>query len=117
MKFLVDAHLPYGLCNVLRNRGHDVRHTSELISGNQSSDTVIGELSAFEQRILISKDIDFYYSHLLRGRPFKLDLNKAGNLRRSELIELVTRHLPNIEAALEECSLLELDRQRLLRLK
>lgn len=116
MKFLVDAHLPYGLCNVLRDNGHDVRHTSELVSGNQTSDAVIGELSAFEQRVLISKDTDFYYSHLLRGLPFKLVLIKAGNLRRSEMIELVTRHLPAIEAALEECSLIELDRQRLVRL-
>jgi len=30
MKFLVDAHLPPGLCAVLQHSGHDAVHTHQL---------------------------------------------------------------------------------------
>ena len=30
MKFLVDAHLPPGLCGLLQAAGHDARHTHQL---------------------------------------------------------------------------------------
>ena len=65
MKFLVDAHLPPGLCALLHAAGHDALHTTGLPAHNQTSDRVINELSATEQRVVISKDTDFYYSHVL----------------------------------------------------
>ena len=34
MKFLVDAHLPPGLCVLLRGAGHDALHTRELAAQN-----------------------------------------------------------------------------------
>ena len=41
MKFLVDAHLPPGLCALLRAAGHDALHTRELPAQNQTADQVI----------------------------------------------------------------------------
>lgn len=32
MKFLLDAHLPPGLCAHLRSAGHDALHTRELLT-------------------------------------------------------------------------------------
>jgi predicted nuclease of predicted toxin-antitoxin system len=65
MKFLVDAHLPAGLCGLLQAAGHDAIHTAALPARNQTPDRAINELSITDQRVVISKDTDFYYSHVL----------------------------------------------------
>jgi predicted nuclease of predicted toxin-antitoxin system len=111
MKFLVDAHLPPGLCGLLQAAGHDALHTSQLPAQNRTTDRVINELSLRDQRVVVTKDADFYHSHLLRREPWKLLLVRTGNLRTRELKELFQRHLPAIEAALDQNSLVELDRQ------
>ena len=51
MKFLVDAHLPPGLCVLLRAAGHDALHTRELAAQNQTPDEVINNLSLKDQRV------------------------------------------------------------------
>ena len=111
MKFLVDAHLPPGLCGLLQAAGHDALHTTQLPAQNRTTDRVINELSLREQRIVVTKDSDFYHSHLLRGEPWKLLLIRTGNIRARELKQLLQQHLPAIEVALDQNSLVELDRQ------
>ena len=59
MKFLVDAHLPPGLCALLRAAGHDALHTREFPAQNQTPDEVINNLSLKDQRVVVSKDTDF----------------------------------------------------------
>lgn len=67
MNFLVDAHLPDGLCVLLREAGHDAIHTRSLPSANRTSDDVINAQSLRERRVVITKDTDFYHSHVLYG--------------------------------------------------
>ena len=110
MKFLVDAHLPPSLSAILHSAGHDALHTSGLPAQNMTPDRVINELSVADQRVVISKDTDFYYSHVLQQRPWKLLLVRTGNIRTRELKELFQRQLPAIVQALENNSLVELDR-------
>jgi predicted nuclease of predicted toxin-antitoxin system len=110
MNFLVDAHLPRGLCALLQGAGRDAVHTSQLPAQNRTTDQVINELSAGEQRVVASKDTDFYYSHLLHQRPYKLVLVRTGNIRTRELKELFQRQLPAMVQALADHSLVELDR-------
>ena len=110
MKFLVDAHLPPGLCALFQAGGHDAIHTSQLPAQNKTSDQVINELSVTDTRVVISKDTDFYYSHVLHGRPWKLLLVRTGNIRTRDLKELFQRQLPAILQTLENNSLVELDR-------
>ena len=112
MKFLVDAHLPPGLCAMLLAAGHDAAHTRDLPAQNRTPDEVLNDLSAREQRVVVSKDTDFYHSHLLHGKPWKLLLVRTGNIRTRDLNALFQRHLPEIIAALGQYSLVELDRQR-----
>jgi predicted nuclease of predicted toxin-antitoxin system len=112
MKFLVDAHLPPGLCGVLQAAGHEAVHTRTLPAGNLTPDEAINQMSLREQWVVVSKDSDFYYSHLLHGKPWKLLLIRTGNLGTRELKELFRRHLAEIVQALEQNSLLELDRLR-----
>ena len=110
MKFLVDAHLPPGLCVLLQAAGHIARHTRQLPAKNLTTDNAINLLSAKEKLVVISKDTDFYYSHLLRQQPHKLVLVRTGNIGLRELKDLFARNLPAIESALKKHSLVELDR-------
>ena len=110
MKFLVDAHLPRSLCATLSARGHDALHTFDLPEQNETKDRVLNRLSFEQQRIVITKDTDFFYSHLLQGRPWKLLLVRTGNISARHLKALIERNLPLIEASLQTHSLVELDR-------
>jgi len=111
VKFLVDAHLPPGLCVLLQKAGHEALHTSQLPESNLTGDPVINELSVREQRVVITKDTDFYHSHLLHRKPWKLLLVRTGNIRTRELKSLFEQNLPTILASLDKHSLVELDRQ------
>ncbi|MGD1086747.1 MAG: DUF5615 family PIN-like protein, partial [Verrucomicrobiota bacterium] len=71
MKFVVDAHLPPGLCGLLQAAGHEAAHTSRLTARNRTPDEDLNELSLREQRVVVTKDADFYHSHLLHGKPWK----------------------------------------------
>jgi predicted nuclease of predicted toxin-antitoxin system len=112
MNFLVDAHLPPSLCALLQAAGHDALHTSRLRAQNQTPDEILNELSAREHRVVVTKDLDFYHSHLLQGKPWKLLLVRTGNIRTRDLKALFQTHLSAIVAALEQNSLVELDRQK-----
>ncbi len=62
MRFIVDAQLPASLADIFT--GHDFIHTRDLLLGNKTSDNEINALSVNEERILITKDSDFYYSYI-----------------------------------------------------
>ena len=113
MKFLIDAHLPPVLRRVFAAAGHDAIHTVDLPNHNASKDGVLNTVSMTEQRVVVSKDTDFYYSHLLHGRPWKLVLVRTGNMSLRETRQMFETHLPAIAAALQSNTLVELDRQRL----
>jgi predicted nuclease of predicted toxin-antitoxin system len=110
MKFLVDAHLPRRLCAMLARHGHDAKHTLDLPAGNATKDRTINEISFDEKRVVVSKDTDFFYSHLLHGRPWKLLLVKTGNISTRDFRLLFERNLPAIEAAFQNHTLVEVDR-------
>lgn len=60
MKFIVDAQLPFAVVKWLRQKGFDALHTSELPAQNLTADILIIQLSVVEQRVVISKDRDFW---------------------------------------------------------
>lgn len=109
MKFLVDAHLPPALCALLRDAGHDAAHTSQLAAQNRTTDSAINEISIKEQRVVVTKDTEFYHSHVLQRKPWKLLLVRTGNIQTRDLKALFQQHLPTIVAALDRNSLVELD--------
>jgi len=67
VRFLVDAQLPVRLAGRLTSLGHDVVHTSELSDGNRTSDPEIIEIADRDDRVVITKDLDFLDGHLLKG--------------------------------------------------
>ena len=85
MKFIIDAHLPPSLCNLFKEKGFDAIHTSQLPQKNATSDNQITELSMKEERIVITKDSDFWDSFVLKKEPHKLVLVKIGNSSTADL--------------------------------
>jgi predicted nuclease of predicted toxin-antitoxin system len=41
MRFVVDAHLPPGLCDLLQAAGHDALHTRQLSDQNRTTDEAL----------------------------------------------------------------------------
>ena len=74
MKFLVDAQLPPILAIWLSEKGFDAIHTDNLPDRDETPDSVIRSVADAAGRIVITKDSDFYDSHLLFRQPAKLVL-------------------------------------------
>ncbi|MFM8460377.1 MAG: DUF5615 family PIN-like protein [Chthoniobacterales bacterium] len=105
---MIDAHLPPLLCRVLERSGHSAETTRELPRGNHSTDEQIKEAISNEECVVVTKDKDFYYSHVLHGSPRELLLVRCGNLKLRALLSLFELHLTDIEKALERSDLVEL---------
>ncbi|MEN3940761.1 DUF5615 family PIN-like protein [Prosthecobacter sp. SYSU 5D2] len=112
MKFLIDAHLPPSLKMVFQKAGQDAIHTLDLPNQNASRDSLLNQVSMAEHRVVVTKYTDFYHSHLLQGRPWKLVLLRTGNMGLKETRQMFEAHLPAILDALNEFTLVELDRQK-----
>ena len=110
MKFLVDAQLPPGLCRLLNRSGHDALHASQLPRQNLTTDQEIIVNADADGRAIITKDTDFYYSHVLYSRPAKLLLVRTGNIGVADLVGLFDGQLTEIVEALTTHDLVEVDR-------
>jgi predicted nuclease of predicted toxin-antitoxin system len=110
MKFLLDAQLPPSLKQVFISKGYDCIHTLDLESGNETSDKIINTISVAEQRILITKDSDFFDSFIEKKEPYKI-LVKLGNTSRNELIKFFSDRFTEIieQIKLEDMILLSKD--------
>lgn len=86
MKFLLDAQLPPSLKQLFIDNGFDCIHTIDLEQGNDTSDKIINKISVAEQRILITKDSDFYDSFIVKNEPYKLIIVKLGNISKKDII-------------------------------
>ena len=101
MKFLIDAQLPRRLARWLGTEGHDAVHTMDLPAGNRTEDAQINAISIREQRIVVTKDVDFVDTFLLQRAPRKLLLVTTGNIGNSELVRLFEDNLDSIVHAFE----------------
>lgn len=71
MKFIVDAQLPKSLSDFLNQKGLDSIHTLDLPDRNKTKDRQIAKLTNEEERVVVSKDIDFLESFLIKLEPKK----------------------------------------------
>jgi len=72
----------------LIDKGYDTIHTNDLPNKHLTSDRYIIEIAEKENRIVISKDSDFYKSNLIEGKPEKLLFVTTGNIINKDLIKL-----------------------------
>ena len=93
MRFLIDAQLPSGLCELFKESGHDAVHTSKFPEGNRTSDIEIIKVSTVEDRIVITKDNNFLNSHLLSSQPAKPLLVTTGNISNKMLLNIFRKNL------------------------
>jgi len=108
MKWIVDAQLPRRLSRWIMQRGQDAVHTLDLPRGNRTTDDEIAELSLRQGRIVVTKDVDFVDSFLLKHRPEKLLVITTGNITNAALETLFHRNFQAIAQAFEEHDYLEL---------
>jgi predicted nuclease of predicted toxin-antitoxin system len=110
MKFLVDAQLPFRPVGLLRRAGLDTVHTLDLALGNRTPDSVINELSLTQQRVVVTKDTDFFDSFILAGVPWKLLLVTTGNIRNSDPEAILQANLMRIVDGFDQFSFIEINR-------
>jgi predicted nuclease of predicted toxin-antitoxin system len=82
----------------------------ELPNKNVTDDLEINRISLAEQRVVISKDSDFYDSYSAKQEPFKLLYLTAGNIRNKDLIELFDKNFLLIIHSLQNGSVVELSK-------
>jgi predicted nuclease of predicted toxin-antitoxin system len=111
MKFLLDAQLPPTLKQVFIDKGYDCIHTMDLELGNNTPDKEINAVSTREQRVLITKDSDFYDSIVIRNEPYKLILVKLGNTSRKELIQFFHDRFDEIIEKIKEENMILLSKE------
>ena len=111
MKFFIDAQLPKSIGAYFHNC--DCMHASELKKGNLTKDSVINKLSIKEERAVITKDIDFYYSYVANRKPYKLVLVKFGNIRLSALKTYFNNNSEKIIELLKIHSFIILEKNRI----
>ena len=117
MKFIVDAQLPKNLAYALREKGFDAIHTTELPDGNDTTDAQINQLSLAENRIVISKDGDFYDGFTAKKEPYKSLHVKTGNIKNSQLIELFDKNIELIIKELNESSVVQISQNHLIKIQ
>ncbi len=108
MKFLLDAHLPKKLSTFLVWKGYDSLHTLDLPNQNRTKGSQINQISIDEQRIVISKDLDFIESLLISNKPYKLIYISTGNITNKQLLEIFSRNIEKIVEYAHEYRLIEI---------
>ncbi len=109
MKFIVDAQLPKSLSDSLNLKGFDSIHTLNLPGKNKTKDSQIAKQANSEQRIVISKDVDFLESFILKSEPQKLIMVRTGNITNKELIKLFDVNLDLIIKMISRSDLIEIN--------
>ena len=108
MRLVVDAQLPQRLANRLTALGHDAVHIKTLPNAGDTTDAEIAEFADSEHRIVVTKDVDFYDSHIARGTPRQLLRVMTGNIKNSDLLALFDQHIAAIEHAFSDSDHVEL---------
>ena len=70
MKLIIDAQMPFRLSQLLKEKGHDVIHTDDLVNKERTSDSEIRNIAQQEKRIVVTKDVDFLNSFYINKSPY-----------------------------------------------
>lgn len=72
MRFIVDAQLPRRLVTRFCELGHEAVHTLDMPAGNRTADLAICLRADSDEAVVVTKDVDFFISRTLFGRPRRL---------------------------------------------
>ncbi len=107
-RYLIDENLPVTLAPIL---GGDCLAASAL--GARPTDAELWQHARADDRVLLTKDADFFERILLEGPPPKIVWLRVGNLRRIELENHIRRVWPAIVALLATCDVIQVHRDQL----
>jgi len=113
IKFIVDAQLPYSLSVILNRKGVDVIHTDNLPNKEKTTDNEIRILAKEENRIVITKDNDFFDSYILYKSPSRLLLISTGNIINKDLFILFEKYFELIVKYFESYNFIEITNDEL----
>ncbi len=114
MRFLVDAQLPPLLCEVLDKKGISAIHVNQLPNSDETSDKEVAIYADESGYIVITKDADFFYSHMLYGVPKKLLLITIGNIKNKQLFDTIRNQAKAIAQLFEQNNFIELHKSGLI---
>ncbi|MCF8246048.1 MAG: DUF5615 family PIN-like protein [Saprospiraceae bacterium] len=114
MKFLIDEQLPISLVKWLAGQGFDVIHATALGKNMKISDKDVCRESITNQRVVISKDIDFLNSFLIKKEPWKLIYLTTGNISNKYLLALFQSNLNQIIDLFDKANVVEMSQQNIL---
>lgn len=85
-------------------------HTRDLLRQNRTTDEEINFISVQDERIVITKDSDFWDLFSLKRKPYKLLQVATGNIANSELKALFAQHISQIVSLFEQYDVIKLSR-------
>ncbi len=113
MRVLVDAHLPKRLAVFLNAHGVESKHTLDLPKKNATPDPEIIQIADQEDRIVITKDGDFFDNYILDGCPNKLLIVSTGNINNPTLIRLFEKNLEVLRSLFIEHKVIEINEEEI----
>jgi predicted nuclease of predicted toxin-antitoxin system len=102
LRFMVDTQLPPVLAAFLRRKGYDATHTTNYPQAQYLADQQIRQIALSEDRIIVTKDDDFLDYYWAKGAPPKVLKLSIGNIRNSDLIDLLEVNLLAIRKLFED---------------
>jgi predicted nuclease of predicted toxin-antitoxin system len=114
MKFIVDAQLPKRLSVWIAEQGYDCIHTLDLPDKNLTSDSEVIRVSLENNRIVVSKDSDFYEHFVVYGTPKKLLMICLGNIVNKKLIELFEQNFETMVGLLNKHHVVEINNEEIV---
>jgi predicted nuclease of predicted toxin-antitoxin system len=113
MKILCDVHISYKVCNFFNDYNHRVVHVNQILNKSETKDSEICEYADKHDFIVLTKDLDFKNSFLLKLTPKKLIKINLGNISNIELIKILEENLDLISNLYKINNfLLEIDKDR-----
>jgi predicted nuclease of predicted toxin-antitoxin system len=100
VKFIVDNQVPVALCHFINAKGADCRHVLEAGLA-RTQDHLIWQQAIATDRVIVSKDEDFFFLASLPGSEGRLVWVRLGNCRKSILLREFERRWPQVIASLE----------------
>ena len=97
MRFLIDENLPRGVAQVLVRLGHDVLDVASSPHRGES-DLTLWQLAVSEDRLLVTRDLDFPLPGT-SGRPPGVVLVRVGGLRTGDLVRLFEEAVSRVSEA------------------
>ena len=99
MRVLCDVHIAFKIKRFFESKGIEAFHVNHLPDSWFTADKDIAIFADANDLVVVTKDVDFQASHLLKNTPKQLLRLALGNLSTKETIHLLETCLDTLEEA------------------